>query len=103
MSIAKGLLISIPISAVSSLLVSLVFIGLANIAHAQQPTQQQPTGPTVEQRLGSAIAALIVENARLATELENARQSGIDIEDSGGASAARITYCRAATWKCPRR
>jgi hypothetical protein len=39
-----------------------------------QAQQQQPTGPTVEQRLGSAIAALIVENARLATELENARQ-----------------------------
>jgi hypothetical protein len=47
----------------------------SGIAHAQQlPAQQQPTGPTVEQRLGSTIAALIVENARLASELENAKQ-----------------------------
>ena len=43
-------------------------------AYAQQLPVQQPTGPTVEQRLGSTIAALIVENARLATELENAKQ-----------------------------
>jgi hypothetical protein len=48
---------------------------MGTIAHAQQQLPvQQPTGPTVEQRLGSTIAALIVENARLATELENARQ-----------------------------
>lgn len=32
-------------------------------------------GQTVEQRLGATIAALIVENARLATELEAAKQA----------------------------
>ena len=35
---------------------------------------QQLSPPSVEQRLGSTIAALIVENARLATELDNAKQ-----------------------------
>ena len=43
----------------------------SSIAYAQST---QAPSPTVEQRLGSAIAALIVENARLATVLESARQ-----------------------------
>jgi hypothetical protein len=56
-------------------LVLLFVLLLSDIAHAQQlQQQQQPTGPTIEQRLGSTIAALIVENARLATELEKARE-----------------------------
>jgi hypothetical protein len=53
----------------------IILLALGYVAFAQQPIpqQQQPAGPTVEQRLGSTIAALIVENARLASELENAR------------------------------
>ena len=48
-------------------------IGLADImVHAQV---FQPQTPSVEQRLGGSIAALVVENARLAAELETARQT----------------------------
>lgn len=35
---------------------------------------------TVEQRLGATIAALIVENARLATELEAAKQMIVKLQ-----------------------
>jgi hypothetical protein len=57
-------------------IVVIIFLALGYVAFAQQPIpqQQQPAGPTVEQRLASTIAALIVENARLATELEKARE-----------------------------
>jgi hypothetical protein len=54
-------------------LIVIISLALGYVAFAQQQ-QQQPTVPTTEQRLGSTIAALIVENARLATELEKARE-----------------------------
>jgi hypothetical protein len=52
------------------LAMAFAFSGLATLAHAQM-FQTTP----VEQRLGSVIAALTVENARLAAELETARQT----------------------------
>jgi hypothetical protein len=51
-----------------------VTFGLAS-ASMVQAQLLQPQTPTVEQRLGASIAALVVENARLASELETARQT----------------------------
>jgi hypothetical protein len=69
-------------------MVELVILMSLVKAYAQQLPAQQPTGPTVEQRLGSAIAALIVENARLATELENARQTIAKLQASNNDTIA---------------
>jgi hypothetical protein len=81
-------------------LIIIVFLALGYVAFAQQQ-QQQPAGPTVEQRLGSAIAALIVENARLATELENARQMMIKLQADQAKDKQEATTARTTDFTTP--
>jgi len=61
------------------MIVLVILMSLAKAYAQQLPVQHaqllQPPTPSVEQRLGGSIAALVVENARLAAELETARQT----------------------------
>lgn len=52
-----------------------LFIATAVVAALLLAAVEKSCAQTVEQRLGATIAALIVENARLATELEAAKQA----------------------------